>query len=495
MGIELKEYLGAKFVSVNNVQNKIKNLSESYVETCIDDDSLMVEIEGIHSIITRNDTYYTPECLKDSIPLWTNPYERPVIMHHNEKDGKTIGRVKAVNLISHSKRSETAALEFITNIGDDEGKKGIKNGTLATVSIGAIAHDIRCSICGQNLVEDGFCEHDKGETYEGKRCYWIINKIEPKEISFVIVPSDIYAHSTRVYPAVNKKNNKNNGVKESMFGNENIFHDLSESIKAATGQAVTEETEVTEGSQIEEEVKDNVKTGETEKVEEPKKEEGEKESKKDEEVKTEETPKKDEKDPKENPEEDKKGEEVKTDSKDQKVEETPKEESKKDEEPKKEEESAKEDIEALKKEIADLKSENEKLKRAVENEKTLKESAEAELISFRAAKKKALVESVNTLRKELGLKEEDQAVLTESTDEALELSIKSLKEFRAVHRSALGGLNVIESPVAVSDEKDNTQIETKKIKADVKESVFDSNKEFEEKFFGVLENAFGAAGK
>lgn len=69
MGIELKEYLGAKFVSVNNVQNKIKNLSESYVETCIDDDSLMVDIEGIHSIITRNDTYYTPECLKDSIPL------------------------------------------------------------------------------------------------------------------------------------------------------------------------------------------------------------------------------------------------------------------------------------------------------------------------------------------------------------------------------------------------------------------------------------------
>ena len=279
-----------------------------------------------------------------------------------------------------------------------------------------------------------------------------------------------------------------------MFGNENIFHDLSESIKAATGQAVTEETEITEGSQIEEEVKDNVKTGETEKVEESKKEEGEKESKKDEEVKTEETPKKDEKDPKENPEEDKKGEEVKTDSKNQEVEETPKEEPKKDEEPKKEE-PAKEDIEALKKEIADLKAENEKLKKAVENEKTLKESAEAELISFRAAKKKALVESVNTLRKELGLKEEDQTVLTESTDEALELSIKSLKEFRAVHRSALGGLSVIESPVAVSDEKDNTQIETKKIKTDVKESVFDSNKEFEEKFFGVLENAFGAAGK
>ena len=194
MAIELKEYVGAVFIQTKSgdKDNKI-NLSEGYTQTYVDKDSLMVDIEAIHSIITRNDTLYTENCIKDSIPYWTAPYERPVIMHHNEKDGKIIGRVKAANFIKESERSGTAALELVANIGDEEGKKGIKNGTLATVSIGAIAHDIRCSICGTNLVEEGMCEHDKGEIYDNKRCYWIVNKIEPKEVSYVIVPSDIYA--------------------------------------------------------------------------------------------------------------------------------------------------------------------------------------------------------------------------------------------------------------------------------------------------------------
>ena len=92
MAIELKEYVGAVFVETKSEdkENKI-NLSEGYTQTYVDKDSLMVDIEAIHSIITRNDTLYTEQCIKDSIPYWTAPYERPVIMHHNEKDGKIIG--------------------------------------------------------------------------------------------------------------------------------------------------------------------------------------------------------------------------------------------------------------------------------------------------------------------------------------------------------------------------------------------------------------------
>ena len=170
MAIELQEYVGATAIEVTAPLSKI-SLQEGYTQTYIDENSLMVDIEAIHSIVTRNNTLYTPQCIKDSIPYWTAPYERPVIMHHNERDGVIIGRVKSANYIENSERSGTAALELIVNIGDEEGKKGIKNGTLATVSIGAIAHDIKCSICGQNLVEEGLCEHDKGEIYNGKKCY------------------------------------------------------------------------------------------------------------------------------------------------------------------------------------------------------------------------------------------------------------------------------------------------------------------------------------
>lgn len=476
MAIELKEYVGAVFVETKSgdKDNKI-NLSEGYTQTYVDKDSLMVDIEAIHSIITRNDTLYTEKCIKDSIPYWTAPYERPVIMHHNEKDGKIIGRVKAANYIEKSERSGTAALELIANIGDEEGKKGIKNGTLATVSIGAIAHDIRCSICGTNLVEEGMCEHDKGEIYDGKRCYWIVNKIEPKEVSYVIVPSDIYAHNTRVYDAVKKNKNE---VNESMS---NIFADLIEAHGLNSIDVTESKVEETkEGTQVEEEVKDGAKVNESEKAEEQKaesEEESKKEEEKSEEKKEEEAKQPETEDKEEGKDEEKKDEPKEEEKEAEKVEEN------------KELEEAKEKIAELTAKVETLTAENIKLSKQVETEKALKESAEAELITFKTERKKTLIENVNSLRTQLSLPAENVEHLMESSEEALNLTIKSLTEFIQVQKKSLGGLSVIESPVAVSDEKDNTNKEKVKVE-DVKESVDDSNNEFEQSLLDIMQKIF-----
>lgn len=476
MAIELKEYVGAVFVETKSgdKDNKI-NLSEGYTQTYVDKDSLMVDIEAIHSIITRNDTLYTEKCIKDSIPYWTAPYERPVIMHHNEKDGKIIGRVKAANYIEKSERSGTAALELIANIGDEEGKKGIKNGTLATVSIGAIAHDIRCSICGTNLVEEGMCEHDKGEIYDGKRCYWIVNKIEPKEVSYVIVPSDIYAHNTRVYDAVKKNKNE---VNESMS---NIFADLIEAHGLNSIDITESKVEETkEGTQVEEEVKDGAKVNESEKAEEQKaesEEESKKEEEKSEEKKEEEAKQPETEDKEEGKDEEKKDEPKEEEKEAEKVEEN------------KELEEAKEKIAELTAKVETLTAENIKLSKQVETEKALKESAEAELITFKTERKKTLIENVNSLRTQLSLPAENVEHLMESSEEALNLTIKSLTEFIQVQKKSLGGLSVIESPVAVSDEKDNTNKEKVKVE-DVKESVDDSNNEFEQSLLDIMQKIF-----
>ena len=476
MAIELKEYVGAVFVETKSgdKDNKI-NLSEGYTQTYVDKDSLMVDIEAIHSIITRNDTLYTEKCIKDSIPYWTAPYERPVIMHHNEKDGKIIGRVKAANYIEKSERSGTAALELIANIGDEEGKKGIKNGTLATVSIGAIAHDIRCSICGTNLVEEGMCEHDKGEIYDGKICYWIVNKIEPKEVSYVIVPSDIYAHNTRVYDAVKKNKNE---VNESMS---NIFADLIEAHGLNSIDVTESKVEETkEGTQVEEEVKDGAKVNESEKAEEQKaesEEESKKEEEKSEEKKEEEAKQPETEDKEEGKDEEKKDEPKEEEKEAEKVEEN------------KELEEAKEKIAELTAKVETLTAENIKLSKQVETEKALKESAEAELITFKTERKKTLIENVNSLRTQLSLPAENVEHLMESSEEALNLTIKSLTEFIQVQKKSLGGLSVIESPVAVSDEKDNTNKEKVKVE-DVKESVDDSNNEFEQSLLDIMQKIF-----
>ena len=176
----------------------------------IDPNSINVDVEGIHAFphATRNFTRYMPKCLKNSVESWTNPYNRPLIKHHTEKNGKIIGRVLNAEYVTRQTFSGTPALLFTVNVPGEEAKNEIKNGTESTVSIGVIAHDVRCSICGQQLAGGETCEHERGVTYNGETCYWDIHSMEAKELSYVIVPSDIYAKNRKIYAATTKSGEK-----------------------------------------------------------------------------------------------------------------------------------------------------------------------------------------------------------------------------------------------------------------------------------------------
>jgi hypothetical protein len=157
-------------------------------------------------------------------------------MHHNEKDGKIIGRIRFVAYTDKNTRSGTGALLFTANVPDKDGKEQIQDGRLKTVSIGAIVHDCRCSICGHNIAEDGPCEHERGQRYDDKICYWMIYSMEAKELSYVIVPSDVYAHNIRIY-----KPEKANMNMAANFENKGVLN-VSEAAKIdpTTGLPITE---------------------------------------------------------------------------------------------------------------------------------------------------------------------------------------------------------------------------------------------------------------
>ena len=406
-------------------------------------------------------------------------------MHHNEKDGQIIGRVHSVEYTEVNTRGNTPALVFTANVGDEEGKKGIKNGTLSTVSIGVIAHDIRCSICGTNLVEEGMCEHEKGEYYEKdgetQLCYWIIEKIEPKEVSYVIVPSDAYAHNLRVYDAVKKKKSE---VKESMDFN-NPFAELIEATKIKNkvedpkeGKQIDEE--VNKGSEVpaqegpeNEESKENTPEGENQQEPETKEGEGKQEGEQSkEENQTEDSQKEPEaKEGAEGEGEAKEGENASEEE---------------DEELKK----AKEKIAELEQKLKDVEAEKAKLEDKLEDTKKLKESVEGELVKLKAEKKKQLVETISKLRDQLSLPKEDETTLMESSEESLNLTIKSLNEFTQVQKNVFG-LQTISSPVAVSESKDNTAVEkSNKKNINVKESFDKSNKNLEDQIINLMETLF-----
>ena len=433
MAIEIKEYVG--FSSSEPTKNNEIIVRESATavavpQQMISPDSLMVDIEGIHSdVLTINCTKYSEQCLKDSLPYWTNPYEIPVIMHHNDEDGKIIGRVKNVEMID-SKRSGTPAILFTCNIGDEDGVKGIKNGTLSTVSIGAVAYDVTCSICGANVAECD-CGHKKGRVYDGKLCYWTINDMEPREVSYVILPSDKYAQTMKVYKPGKKELKESVEVKKMSVCDE-IMKRLTES--------------VIEDDEPDKDKKDEIKI--------------------DEEIKDEDKKPKDDK--KSVVDEEKPADEEKADDNEEKEELEEKDpvidEEKKDEDDNKDEEDSNKDdrdaiIDDLKKEVAGLKEELEKVKKQLKEEKKLKEKVELELAGFKVQEKISIARDIKVLKESIGIEcKEAEEIAEENSIEELNLIYKTLKETCSCTK--LPGKLVMESIV---DEQSDNVAQGKKI--------------------------------
>lgn len=459
MAIEIREYIGD---SINITESAVRgpiNLKEGFNEIGpISKDSIIQIIEGIHVGPTRNFTWYMNEALVSSIPSWTKPYQRPLIMHHNETDGKIIGRILSANHKTQGTRSGTPALEFTCNVPDKEGIEQIKDGRLKTVSIGVIAHDVRCSICGEQveLDEDGYpeCGHFKGEVYDNEVCYWKIYKMEAKELSYVIVPSDIYAHNIKTIPA--SEYNKTH-IKENL--EKGVAIDMSEQLK-----------DVKEGQVKSQVIDEEVKKGEGAVATEPKVEDQPKEP----EVKEE---------PKEEP---KKEEEPKVDPKDEKI----KELEEKIKVLEAEKEAVSKELLAVKDELVKSAEKVEEVlgqltakEKEVEQEVALKESVENELAKVKVEIREAKESEFNTLRQALNKEIVAKEALSTRSDDSLMDAIMDLRE-------EMGGVRKLKT----IQEAANPALDTEKIKnntvANVKESKSVGNMNLEEGLKDIFNDMF-----
>lgn len=438
MAIEIREEVDAQIKFVPNYIPS-KDLNESLSVNPISEDSIMVDIEGIHSVITRNLNYYEPHCLEISVPRWTEPYERPLIMHHKEQDGVTIGRIKQCTYVDSCERTKGPGLVFTCNVGNKDGIEGIKNGTLVTTSIGVMVRDLRCSICGKNLAEEGECEHVKGQRYDGKLCFWIIKDMEPKELSYVIVPSDKYAHNVKIY----KPDAKMLGVSES-YNNEDEVNELS--IKDLYYDEISKSLAMKEAKALEE---DGEKPEDKQVPDQPKPEGDEPKDKKPED----EDPKgKDE--PKVDPDD---GDAAKDEGKD--------------DIDKKENEALKAEVAELKKEITKLKKEVVDLQGERDKEKETREAVELKYLEVKKQQRIALAEKVNEMRTSLGLEGENIEILSKSTEEALNTKIEVLKEFMCSGPELAKALPKVNSKISIDESADNTIKQNNKDKKDSNNNI------------------------
>lgn len=270
--MDFREYIGFSPTSENITikESVIKPVKKSDHEDS--DEKLIVEIEAVHAypFVTRNNTRYSFQGLEASLSEWTHPYNIPIIMHHNDQDGQIIGRAIDARLGDSERLIGSKALFITAEILDDDAQKDIKSGLLSTVSIGMTGHDVRCSICGQDLNE-GTCEHVRGEKYDGQTCCWDFISMSPIELSYVIVPSDKYAKNIKVYDngKYEKQDHTPNNLSIPQQGETGTNIRANESMEKEKLTVEEPKTEV-EGKESTEEVKtEKVETPEVEKTETP----------------------------------------------------------------------------------------------------------------------------------------------------------------------------------------------------------------------------------
>lgn len=191
---------------------------------------LIITYDLSHSGRRINNRIYSTKGQQKGIESLTNPYPKPILKNHNQS-GEPIGRfiggewqslnedalsflnsnqamldvhsafsdddpdkiyktLKKLNLIENKKWPGLGRMRVQANITDEEAIKKFLDGRYMTFSAGSTTDRHVCSICSQDWVKDGMCEHRHGKTYDGEVCVFITGDFIVLEGSVVNTPAD-----------------------------------------------------------------------------------------------------------------------------------------------------------------------------------------------------------------------------------------------------------------------------------------------------------------
>lgn len=206
--------------SVTLCDNEIDRDFERFSDEALEKLSkLFVGVTGI--------TNHDPKAENQTARIYACNTEKPEGKYTSDK--KPYMRLKAFAYIPKAKCTD----DIITQI-----ESGIKK----EVSVGCSAAKKTCSVCGKNI---GFCRHRKGNYYDGKLCFAVIDEpTDAYEWSFVAVPAQKAAGVTKNYKSgddqldIEKKlfeGGEQTFTADEMFILAEKFRNLSE--RAADGDA------------------------------------------------------------------------------------------------------------------------------------------------------------------------------------------------------------------------------------------------------------------
>lgn len=177
--------------TIAGLQESFKKIQLTESAGSTDKRKLLVTVEGIHTGMTKNKTFYPGNTLEASVPTWTTPHHKPVLKNHNEYS-EPLGRIVGAEY-GESTITDKFTVKLKLEITDNEAIEKVLDGRYLTLSVGGSANKVTCSVCAKDLVTEGYCGHRRGQTYEGKEAYWMISNYTGDEISFVNMPADVHA--------------------------------------------------------------------------------------------------------------------------------------------------------------------------------------------------------------------------------------------------------------------------------------------------------------
>lgn len=154
-----------------------------------------VRMKATHfNFVNKNSVYYTTDAVTNGAKSWVSPYQKPKLVGH-DKTRDPIGRIVDFRIVNSDAVDEPPDyVELTAKITDSSAIEKVLDGRYSTVSVGSRSSRVLCSECGQNIIQDGLCEHKKGTRNDkGKRIHWVIDQIDYVESSFVNEPADEYA--------------------------------------------------------------------------------------------------------------------------------------------------------------------------------------------------------------------------------------------------------------------------------------------------------------
>jgi hypothetical protein len=218
--------------------------SEKKLPSAID-----VTFESTHSGTNRNHFRYFSDSMKNDVQSWTVPYAKPLIKNH-DSSAEPLGRVVKAEFGPSTISDERDTIFVTYRVSDQEAVAKFLDGRYNTMSIGATANHIQCSVCGKDIVKDGvvnFCGHMNGRTYEGKKAIYNARNINYKEGSVVNMPADDFAQVVRISLV-----NDNKKIEEPKEEQEDSVIDLN------IVDSIIEESIITDENVIEDLISDTV---------------------------------------------------------------------------------------------------------------------------------------------------------------------------------------------------------------------------------------------